>query len=380
MRNGVSRGQIGVLHILTTDDWGGTEVQVAELVARSRSHPARCAHAVAFLAFQGRIGPRLAQAGHEVHRLGGRGGYAGTIVRLARLLRARRPNVVEAYGFRAAMTARFAIALAAPRPRLLVGVRGLHIVESEDPRAKRTRAALLIERVFSRITAGYDCNSKGALDFLVSNGFPAHKLAVIPNGVEPVCSEQPPDDRYAARGGEMEVLCVARFVPRKQQDVLLRALAELSDLPLRCRFVGEGPTRGEMQALAARLGLDEAVEFCGRRQRDEVVEMLGTTDVFVLCSLWEGLPGSVLEAMTAGVPVVATDVSGTRELIDDGRTGLLIPSGDHKSLSRALRRVVAGEELRRRLGIAGWHEATTNYSYARLVESKNAYFELVAGS
>jgi glycosyltransferase involved in cell wall biosynthesis len=363
-----------VMHLLVTDDWGGTEVQVSELVARA-GRSGGCEHIVAFLAPQGRISAKLAHAGHEVHSLAGPRGSAGAVVRLIRLIRRRRPDVIEAYGFRAAMSARAALALGGAGPRLVVGVRGLHIIESEDPNQPRTRAVLRIERQLSAVTAGYDANSEGARDFLVANGFPEQKLTVIRNGVEPIRNEPP---SFVRRGDRLELLCVARFVPRKQQEVLLRALSAVSDLDVRCRFVGEGPRRPAMEALAAELGLDGAAEFCGRRAREDVVRMLLDTDVFVLCSLWEGLPGSVLEAMTAGAAVIGTDVNGTRELIDHERTGLLVPAGDDAALAAALRRVATDRELRIRLATAGWREATERYSYGQLVAAKNEYFAAVA--
>jgi L-malate glycosyltransferase len=106
--------------------------------------------------------------------------------------------------------------------------------------------------------------------------------------------------------------------------------------------------------------------------------MLSEADIFVLCSLWEGLPGSVLEAMSAGVAVVGTDVNGTRELIDHDRTGLLVPSGDEHALADAIRRLATDGTLRDQLALAGWREATTRYSYDQLVARKNAYFTAIA--
>jgi glycosyltransferase involved in cell wall biosynthesis len=367
-----------VLHLMVTDNWGGTEVQVAELVKRSAATEA-CSHVVAFLAPHGGLGTDLAQRGHEVHLLGGRGGAVGSLCRLVALLRARRPDILEAYGFRAAMTARAAIALSGTRPRLVIGVRGLHIIEGEDPDHLRTRAVLAVERMHTRVTAGYDANSEGACKFLIAKGFPPRKFTVIPNGVEPLRLDPPSET--AARidpSRPLQLLCVARFVPRKQHHVLLRALASLRDVDLVCSFVGEGPERTEMERLALSLALDGAVRFCGVRPRAEVVEMLRHTDIFVLCSLWEGLPGSVLEAMSAGVPVIGTDVNGTRELIDHRKTGLLVPSGDERALADAIRELSTDHALRARLARAGWHQARDQYSFDQLVERKNAYFTAIA--
>jgi glycosyltransferase involved in cell wall biosynthesis len=367
---------VTVLHLMVTDGWGGTEVQAVELVQRTPK-TAACSHIVAFLAPQGGLGSCLAQTGHEVHLLDGPGGSVGSLYRLIGLLRTRRPDVVEAYGFRAGMTARAAIVLSGTRPRVLIGVRGLHMIEGGDPDDRRTRTVLAVERQLARVTTGYDANSQGAREFLVARGFPDRKFTVIPNGVEQLRADPPPD---RAASTPLRLLCVARFVPRKQQHVLLHALASLSDLALVCDFVGDGPERPEMERLAASLQLDGTARFCGNRPRNEVFQMLLVTDIFVLCSLWEGLPGSVLEAMSAGVAVVGTDVNGTRELIDHAETGLLVPAGDDRALAYAIRTLATDRALCRRLALAGSQKAHSHYSFDRLVERKNAYFAAVAGS
>jgi glycosyltransferase involved in cell wall biosynthesis len=127
--------------------------------------------------------------------------------------------------------------------------------------------------------------------------------------------------------------------------------------------VGEGPARAAVESEIGRLGLDAFVALTG--DRDDVPELLATSDVFVLSSRSEGGPISVLEAMAAGLPVVASDVGGVREQVDEGVSGLLVPAGDPAALAAALERVLGDPQLRRDLGAAGRGLVRERFDLAR---------------
>jgi glycosyltransferase involved in cell wall biosynthesis len=162
--------------------------------------------------------------------------------------------------------------------------------------------------------------------------------------------------------GALRVLVVGRLVPKKGYPVLLAALRRLMDEghQITCRIVGEGPERAQLTALAERLGLGEKLVFLGARTHQEVAEEYGQADVFVQTSVVldngdrDGIPNSLLEAMASGLPVVASAVSGIPEAVDDGISGLLVPSGDAAALAGALSRVAlsqtGGGQLARALG------------------------------
>ena len=116
-------------------------------------------------------------------------------------------------------------------------------------------------------------------------------------------------------------------------------------------IVGDGPERARLEAEIRRLGLEGAVVLAG--DRDDVAAMLARADVFVLSSTSEGLPLSILEAMAAGLPVVASSVGGVPEAVEDGETGLLVPPRDPVRLAAALERLLVDPALRRRLGSNG---------------------------
>ena len=364
-----------VLHVLAKDDWGGTEVQVTELVRRATGE--LCSHAVAVLEPSGELHRRLQSDGFRAFPLDG-GGFLRSASRLAHVLRRDHWDVIEAYGFRAAMVTRLARRVVRSYARLVVGVRGLHIAEGTDPSDLRTRLVLRTERALSGGTSAYDANSNGARDFLVAAGFPARKFVVIPNGLEPVRAE-PPAPRALAM--PVRVLCVARFVPRKRQIVLVEAMRLLAEqgVDIRCEFIGDGECLAITKARAAEHGLAAHVTFSGRLPNEEVrARLYEGADLFVLCSLWEGQPGSVLEAMSAGVPVIATRATGTDEVIEDVRTGLLVTPDDPSALAAAVTKLIEDEALRARISESAWRHVAAKHSWDRLVSNKDRFFRAIA--
>ena len=163
-------------------------------------------------------------------------------------------------------------------------------------------------------------------------------------------------------GGTAEVVGVGRFAYPKDFTTLLEAV-RLVDAPCHVRLAGDGPGLAAVAAEVGRQGLSERVELLGARA--DIPELLAHSDVFVLSSRSEGFPVSVLEAMAAGLPVVATDVGGVAEAVEDGETGLLVPATDAEALARALERLLADGELRRRLGAAGRARALSLFDLPR---------------
>jgi len=360
-----------VLHVLACDDWGGVEVQIATQVLRWGDAPGT--QAVAFLQPPGPISALLREGSGRASTLAGRAGVLGAVIRLSRLLRRERVEVVAAYGLKAGIVTR-AAAFLGGRPAVVIGVRSRHFSQGE-PGELRTKGVIALERMLVGAVAAYDANSCGGRDFLVAAGFPRDRFSVIPNAVDLPERRADPQRMHAPR-----IVCVARLVALKQHDVLLKSLAELvSDgSDLRCELVGAGPEELRLRELVGSLGLAGRVEFLGRLGQGEILDRLADADLFVLTSSYEGMPGSVLEAMAAGLPVVATDVNGTREVVEDGVTGLLVPSGDAGALAAALRRLLADPGLRARMGTAGRARVADRFSFAQLIASKGQLYEQVA--
>ena len=191
-------------------------------------------------------------------------------------------------------------------------------------------------------------------------GVPKSKIKVVANGVDR--RFQPADcrvmrERLGLPDEEFIMLFVGLLVPVKGLDVLVESLAELADPKPLCLLVGDGPERPELERQAVQLGVSDRLRFAGRRSSDEIPTWMGAADILVLPSRSEGRPNVVLEAQACGLPVVATRVGGTPELVCDGKTGLLVESEDVADLADALQRLRIDRGLREALGRAGREQA-----------------------
>lgn len=206
-------------------------------------------------------------------------------------------------------------------------------------------------------------NSRAAADRLRVEGVPPRKIMIIPNGVD--------HRAYRVRQHSMRprrIALVACLREEKRIDLLIaaapRVLARYPD----AEFVvaGDGPCRSELVSLARATGIADRFSFLGHR--DDIPEVLAEADIFVLPSRSEALPNSVLEAMAAGLPVVATAVGGIPELVEDGRNGRLVPSGNADALAAALLELLDRPERAAELGSAGRRIIERTYSFDRMVE------------
>jgi glycosyltransferase involved in cell wall biosynthesis len=165
---------------------------------------------------------------------------------------------------------------------------------------------------------------------------------VVQNGVDVKRVEQDLAAASAdahAPGPGLTVLTVGRLIPQKDQATLLAAFARIAGRDDRLVVIGEGPLHAELDAEVGRLGIADRVEMTGLMPRDEVYRRLGSADLFVSPSRGEGLPLSVLEAMTAGLPSVLSDIAPHREIVEDTDVAELIPVGDVDALATAMDRL-----------------------------------------
>jgi glycosyltransferase involved in cell wall biosynthesis len=171
--------------------------------------------------------------------------------------------------------------------------------------------------------------------------------------------------------GRPVVLTLARLEAQKGLEYLVGAASLVPDASF--LIAGDGGERQRLEALAREKGLADRVRFLG--YRDDARQLLATCDIFVLPSLFEGLPVSVLEAMAAGKPVVATAIPGTDEAVLHGATGLLVPPADPVALAGAINAVLSDPTLARRLGEAGRERVQQHFSAGRMVERIMALYE-----
>ena len=363
-----------VLQVLTCDGIGGTELMVVNLAGAL--DPERFAVHVALLAGPGPIVRRLQAAGVPATSLGGRG-WLATSWRLMRLLRRARPDVVHAYGFKGPFLLRFLTRAAAPGARFVSGVQGLHPAEVEDVGGRKSRFVLALERLTSGLVDAYVANSRGALRLLADNDVDDARLRYIPNGIDA--------DRWQPDPGRRDdavptVACVGRFISRKRQGDLAAAAATLlrAGARLRVVFAGDGPLLEDVRASVAALGIEEHIHFAGGLDTAGVHALLRSSDVYCQPSLWEGMPATVLEAMASGLPVVATRVNGIEDLVEEGRTGWLVPACAPGLLARALGEALADPARRSAFGAAGRRRIAAEFRQDRMVALNAELYEELA--
>ena len=168
------------------------------------------------------------------------------------------------------------------------------------------------------------------------------------------------------------IVSVARFEAPKDQPTLLHALARLVDLDFRLQLVGDGPGLDPARRLAADLGVHDRVEFLGHRR--DVAELLAGAQVFALSSRSESFPLTVIEAMRAGLPVVASDVGGISEAVVDGDTGLLVRIGSADAWADALKHLLVDPEIRRLMGANGRDRYLERFGHDRMLERVTALY------
>jgi glycosyltransferase involved in cell wall biosynthesis len=185
---------------------------------------------------------------------------------------------------------------------------------------------------------------------------PDAELRLIPSGVD--VDRFHPRDKTALRAElgldehALFIVSVASLIARKGVDVAIRALADPSTTArnIHLLLIGAGPERSRLGALAADLGVSERVHFRGEQTVTRVADYMAAADIFVLPSHYEGRSNVVLEAQASGLPVVASDIPGCRDLIESGETGLLAPRGNSAALAKAFAALAADAHLRARLG------------------------------
>jgi glycosyltransferase involved in cell wall biosynthesis len=213
-----------------------------------------------------------------------------------------------------------------------------------------------------------------ALRELALRSLPGLAVAVIPNGVDTELFHPPAPAGRGAAGHRLRLLFVGRLTRQKGADVLLQAMRALRGrLDVEAALAGDGDARPALERMAGDLGLRDAVRFLGWCDRARIAAESRAADVFVLPSRDEGMSNAILEAMAAGLPVVATGLAANRQLVAEGSSGLLTPPDQPEALAEAILRLGADAALRQRLGAAGRARVERDFSWR---ETARAYLHL----
>jgi glycosyltransferase involved in cell wall biosynthesis len=229
-----------------------------------------------------------------------------------------------------------------------------------------------VDRRLARITDRFVTNSTGVQDYCVAHGLPAAKFIVIPNGVPPAAASEVSRDelfrdlRLPANARLIGV--VGRLWPQKRVKDLIWAadLVRVLHDNIRLLIIGDGPERASLEEFACGASDLEHIRFLG--ERGDVWRIMPHLDMLWQGSEYEGQPNSVMEAMACGVPVVASDIPGNRDLVVHGETGFLLPLGDRAEWGRTTNTLLTDANLAARLGTAGRKRMLNEFSVERMVE------------
>ena len=359
-----------ILQILTRADLGGAQVHVLDLLrglqgdfdmVLATGEEGYCTEQARALGIECHLLPGLVQRIDPLCDL-----KALTSAVLA--IRKIRPDLVHCHTTKAGLIGRLAARL--------LNVPAIYTVHtwcftegtSRSWRAFGLPSETVAARWARRIITVSDANRMAAISKGVAN---PDKFVTVHNGVEDCSVRAKP-----GAGSTPRIVMVARFVAQKNQALLIEAVARIGS-PLILTLVGDGPLRQQAVQLAAACPAHIKVEFLGQRQ--DVAEILAAANLFVLSTNWEGFPLSILEAMRAGLPVIATDVDGVREAVTDGENGLLVRARDLDGLTEAIRRLVADPAIRERMGARGRIAYEERFSVGAMLRKTSSVYDITLG-
>ena len=365
-------------HVIHRLDHGGLEHGLVKLVNGLPGDEFR--HVIVTLAGAGALRDALPPGVQVIDCPKRPGQDPGLQWQLWRVLRELRPDIVHTRNL-----ATLELQLAARLAGVPVRLHGEHGHDMHDPDHRRARFRWLRQALAPGIT-GWTAVSQALARYLVEDvGVSAARVTRLCNGVDcarfqprPARPRRALPDLPARLADAFLIGSVARLQPVKDPLNLVRAfVALLGERPawrgrLGLVLVGEGPLLGPAVALLSAAGLADRAWLPGARS--DIPALLQALDVFVLPSLAEGIPNTVLEAMASGLPVVATRVGGTPELVEDGATGRLVPRAEPLALAAALAAYAEAPELARHHGAAGRARAVGHFSLARMVDGYAALY------
>lgn len=349
-----------IIHVVYSLEMGGAEILVAQLCRLQRKH----GHDVSVIAYSnlGTLGEQLVAEGFSVVVLG-EAPFTRTFLRFVSAFRRLRPDVVHCHN---------------PAPTLQAAI---------PARLAGTRSVLSTRH--SLVAPPYDLSEEKAFNFVArfckwvvgicdvtcenlrhTPGAHRDKIVRVYNGVDPMV--RIPAEGCPAKKG-LTLLFVGRLAPIKDLSTLVRATAiavrRLPDLHL--WVVGHGAERGGLDSLVAELGVSENVTFWGERL--DVAGFFSAADIYCMSSLSEGLPMSLLQAMSLGVPAIVTDIGGMAEVVRNSNAGLTTPVGDYDAMADAIVQLASDPEHRQALA----DNASNAYRQHFTLERMNAsYMEL----
>ncbi len=358
-----------LLYVITSTGTGGAEKALCELVRRIDRNRYRVV--ICSLKQPGAYSARLAASADEFCHLGlseAAGlravvNFIPALLRLAAVMRRVRPDIVHCFLFRASMLGRLAACLC-PGSVIIAAVR-----VNEQSWMKYT-----LERLTRSLVSCYTAVSEEVRRNMIARAHvPPDTIITIYNGIE--CAALNVSSPCSSVRNETRLALIGRLHRQKGHSVLLKALAIIINSGRRAHLylAGDGPDEDLLRQQASTLGIAGSVTFSG--VVDDVVAFMADIDIVVLPSLWEGMPNVLLEAMAAGRPIVATNLPGIEEMVQDGTSAVLCEPGREQPLSDAIMRLMDDPGLARSLARAAQLDVRRRFDILHTIAATQALYE-----
>ncbi|WP_073344468.1 glycosyltransferase family 4 protein [Caldanaerobius fijiensis] len=295
----------------------------------------------------------------------------GSAAKIASILKKERPELVHMHGYIASIVGRLACIVNRLQPTVVT----IHNYMPDNHVVKKF--FVVMEKVLSRWTSVYIAVADALKAYVINQvGIHESKILTIYNGIPyreyeaGVYGQSVP--KYVKR-----VISIARLIPQKGVEYFIRVADDILNMRDNVEFLilGDGPQRDHLESLIKELNRADRIKLLGHR--DDVNALLDSSDVFVLPSFSEGMPVSIIEAMRAGKPIVATDVGGIPEEVTDGVNGLLVKPGDAEGLKRAILRFLDDPQYARRCGEKGFELYCNKFSAEKMcLKTQDVYMQL----
>lgn len=350
---------VKVLHIVLGLHVGGLEKFVLDLID---SYSQDMSPVVVCLESRGELGGLY--SGHKIIELSKEPGISYKIVKqLVQLIRQHEIDIIHTHN---------------PSPHFYGALSGFFtgrpVIHTKHGRNYPTeKKKVLLNKISSGLTEKVVAVSSDAADVCINiERIPPSKVAVILNGINTEIFTPPAISRSCSHAA-VRIGIVARLAPEKDHQTLLQAvkLLSASDARFHVDIIGDGPLRKDLEAVVSNLGISAFVTFLGMKH--DVHKLLRDLDIFVLSSTTEGISLTLLEAMSTELPVIATDVGGNSEVVDDGVTGFIVPPKAPEAMAEKLLLLMRNGQLRQRMGEAGRKRVLEHFS---IMETTKKYEDL----
>lgn len=297
------------------------------------------------------------------------------LFKLIKILKAIKPDIVHTYMFTANSYGRVA-ALIARVPIIIASERNIAEMGKD-----KNRFGIYIDKLLASFTHGIICNTHKASESLVKKySFDAKKVFTVHNGFNEANFFKKNSVNSQKKLAKKVVGTIGRLYHQKNHRLFLDmakiVLERSGDESIKFLIVGKGELRDELEDQFNHLGLENKVVFTG--ERSDIHDLLQNMDVFVTTSLYEGMSNAIMEAMAAGLPVLATDVGGNGELVIDGQTGFLCPSKDAMALADGVTSLINSEKEAKRMGENGRKRILNEFTVEKMLrETENIYMKLL---